>query len=85
MPFLGNTIRWLTVTASTKDVDSIKECVNQLTETQSTRQETLVHIASILNVRRYAAQVNRHSINVLMDKVDETSHDVTNLYNVTTY
>ena len=32
----------------------------------------------------YAAQVNRHSINILMDKVDETSHDISNLYNLTT-
>ena len=84
MPFLGDALRWLTVTATTKDVNSIKECVNQLTETQSTQQETLVHIVSILNVTRYAAQVNRHSINVLMDKVDETSQDVKNQYNLTT-
>ena len=84
LPFLGNALRWLTGTATTKDVNSIKECVNQLNETQSTQQETLVHIVSILNVTRYAAQVNRHSINVLMDKVDETSHDVNNLYNLTT-
>ena len=33
---------------------------------------------------QYAAQVNRHSINVIMDKVDETVHDVNNLYNLTT-
>ena len=84
LPFLGDTLRWLTGTATTKDVNSIKECINQLIETQSTEQETLVHIVSILNVTRYAAQVNRHSINVLMDKVDETSHDVNNLYNMTT-
>ena len=58
--------------------------MNQLTETQSTQQETLVHIVSILNVTSYTAQVNRHSINVLMDKVDETSQDVNNLYNLTT-
>ena len=32
----------------------------------------------------YAAQVNRHSINVLMDKVDEPAHNVNNLYNLTT-
>ena len=32
----------------------------------------------------YAAQVNRHSINVLMDKVDETVHHINNLYNLTT-
>ena len=58
--------------------------MNQLTEVQSTQQETLVHIVSILYITQYAAQVNRHSINILMDKVDETSHDVNNLYNLTT-
>ena len=84
LPFLGNALRWLTGTATTKDVNSIKEHVNQLTETQSTQQETLVHIVSILNVTRYAVQVNRHSINILMHKVDETSQDVNNLYNLTT-
>ena len=52
--------------------------------TQSLQQETLVHIVSTLNVTQYAAQVNRHSINILMDKVDETSHDINNLYNWTT-
>ena len=31
----------------------------------------------------YAAQVNRHSINILMDKVDKTSQDISNLYNLT--
>ena len=84
LPFLGDTLRWLTGTATTKDVNSIKECVNQLIETQLTQQETLVHIVSILSVTRYAAQVNRHSRNVLMDKVDETSQDVNSLYNLTT-
>ena len=84
LPFLGNALRWLTGTATTKDVSSIKEHVNQLIEAQSTQQETLVHIVSILNITRYAAQVNRHSINILMDKVDETSHDVNNLDNLTT-
>ena len=44
----------------------------------------MVHIVSILNATQYAAQVNKHSINILMDKVDETSHDVKNLYNLTT-
>ena len=28
--------------------------------------------------------MNRHSINALMDKMDETVHDVNNLYNLTT-
>ena len=84
LPFLGDALLWLTGTATTKDVNSIKADVNQLTETQSTQQDTLVHIVSILNVTRYASQVNRHSINTLMDKVDETSKDVNNLYNLTT-
>ena len=58
--------------------------MNQLTETQLAQQETLVHVISILNITRYAAQVDRHSINVLMDKVDENSQDVNTLYNLIT-
>ena len=46
LPFLGDALRWLTGTATTKDVSSIKEHVNQLIETQSTEQETIVHIVS---------------------------------------
>ena len=84
LPFLGNVLRWITGTATTKDVNSIKVHVNQLIETQSAQQDTLVHIISILNVTRYAAQVNRHSINILMDKMDETAQDVNNFYNLTT-
>ena len=84
LPFLDNTLRWLTGTATTKDVNSIKVCVNQLIETQSAQQESLVHVISILNITRYAAQVNRHSINILIDKMDETYQDVNNLYNLTT-
>ena len=71
-------------TATTKDVNTIKNRVNQLIQAQSTQQETLVHIISILNITQCAAQVKRHSINVLMYKVDETVHDVNNLYNLTT-
>ena len=51
---------------------------------QSSQQETLVHIVSIINVTQYIVQVNRHGINVLMNKVDKTSHDVNNLYTLTT-
>ena len=84
LPFLGNALCWVMGTATTKDVNNIMKRVKQLIEAQSTQQETLVHIISILNVTRYAAKVNRHSINVLMDKVDETVQDVNNLYNLTT-
>ena len=65
LTFLDDALRWLSGTATTKDVNRIKKHMNQLTETQSTQQETLVHIISILNVTRYAAQVNRHSIKCL--------------------
>ena len=66
-------------TATTKDVNNIKRRVNQLIEAQSTQQETLVHNVSILNVTWYTAHVNRHSINIIKDKVNETVHDVNNL------
>ena len=71
-------------TATTKDVNSIKKRVNQLIGAQSTQQETLAHVISILNITWYTAQVNRHRINVTIDKVDETVHGVNNLYNLTT-
>ena len=43
-----------------------------------------MHIILILNITRYATQVNRHGINALMDAVRTTSHDINNLYNLTT-
>ena len=84
LPFLGDALKWLTGIATTKDVKSIKTRVNQLIMTQSSQQDTLVHIISIINVTQYAVQVNRHHINALMNKVDETSHGINNLYNLTT-
>ena len=84
LPFLGDAFRWLTGTATTKDINSIKTWINQLIATQSSQQETLVHVISILNVNRCATQVNRHSINILMDVAEATSHDINNLYNLTT-
>ena len=41
-------------------------------------------IISILNITRYTTQVNRHGINTLMDAVRANSHDISNLYNLTT-
>ena len=83
LPFLGDALGWLTGTATTKDINSIKTWINQLITTQSLQQETLVHVISVLNITRYAAQVNRHSINILMDVAKATSHDINNLYNLT--
>ena len=84
LPFLGNALSWLTGTATTKDICSIKTRINQLIATQSSQCNTLVHIISILNVTRYATQVNRHSINNLIDSVHTATQDINNLYNVTT-
>ena len=84
LPFLGDALSWLTGTATTKDIHSIKTRINQLITTQSSQQETLVHIISILNVTRYASQVNTNSINALMDAARATSYDINNLYNLTT-
>ena len=84
LPFLGDALSWLTGTATTKDINSIKTWINQLIAKQSSQHETLVHIISILNVTRYGTQVNRHSINTFMDVARATSHDINNLYNLTT-
>ena len=84
MPFLGDALSWVTGTATTKDVNSIKKRVNQLIAAQSTQQEAIVHIVSILNITRYTAQVSRHHINIIMDTVDKMVHEVNNLYNITT-
>ena len=84
LPFLGDVLNWLTGTATTNDIHSIKTRINQLIATQASQCNTLVHIVSILNITRYATQVNRHSINTLMDAVRTTSPDINNLYNLTT-
>ena len=84
LPFLGDALSWLTGTATTKDINSIITQINQLIATQSSQQETIVHIISILNITRYPAQVNRHSINTLLDAAKATSHDINTLYNLTT-
>ena len=84
LSFLSNALSWLTGATTSKDVISIRKRVNQLITTQSTQQEAIVYIVSMLNVTRYAAQVNRQHMNIIMDKVDETVNDVNNLYNLTT-
>ena len=67
-----------------KEIHNIKTRINQLIATQASQQETLVYIISILNITRYATQVNRCSINALMDAARATSYDINNLYNLTT-
>ena len=50
LPFLGDALRWLTATTTTININSIKEHVNWLIEAQSTQQDTLAPIISILNI-----------------------------------
>ena len=50
---------------------------------QTSQHSTLVPTALILNVTRYATQVNRHSINNLIDAIHTTSQDINNHYNLT--
>ena len=69
--------------SKTKDIRSIKNRVNQLIATHHKQQETLVHIISVLNVTKYATQVNRYHINLVMDTVEWMHQDVTTLYNIT--
>ena len=75
LPFLGTALSWLTGTATTKDISSIRTRINQLIATQSAQHDTLVHIVSILNVTSYATQVNRHSINSLIDMVHSAAQE----------
>ena len=84
LPFLGDALSWLTGTATTRDIHSIKSRINQLIATQTSQCSTLVHIVLVLNVTRYAMQVNRHSINNLIVAICTTSQDINNLYNLTT-
>ena len=83
LPFLWDALSWLTGTATTRDINSIKSRINQLISTQQSQQETLVHIISILNVTRYATQINRQHISILMDMTEKTQQDITTLYNTT--
>ena len=82
LPFLGDAFSWLTGTATTKDINGIKTRINQLITTQHNPQETLVYIISIYNVTRYGTQVNRQHINIIMNAVEKTHQDVTELYNI---
>ena len=82
LPFLGGALSWFTETATTKDVRSIKNRINQLIAMQHQQQETLVHIISILNVTRYTNQVNRQHMNLVKEVVERTQQDITTYYNI---
>ena len=80
---MGDALSWLTGTTTTKEVNSIKQRVNLLISTQHSQKKTLVHVISILNITRYATQMNRQHINIVMNTAEKTHQDVTTLYNIT--
>ena len=85
LPFQGDALRWLTGTATTKNINSIKnpdKPIN-LNPVITTRNPSTCYIYTGPNITRHAAQVNRHSINILMDVTEATSHNINNLHNLT--
>ena len=83
LPFLGDSLSWLTRITMTKGIKDIKKRVNQLIEIQTQQQNTLVHVISILNITRYTKHINRQHINALMEVVQRTHNNVTALFKIT--
>ena len=83
LPFFGDTLSWLTGTATTKDVNGIKTRINQLIVTQHNQKKTLVHVISILNITRYTTQVNRQHINIIINAVEKMHQNVMARYDIT--
>ena len=69
LPFLGSALKWLTGTATTKDIKHIKKRISSLIETQKNQWKTMVHIVSILSLTRYETQVNRQRINIILKEL----------------
>ena len=78
LPFLGDTLSWLTRTAMTKDVRDIKSHPAYPNTDPTTGNIGTCH----LYISRYATQVNRQHINGVMEVVERT-HNVTTLFNNT--
>ena len=83
LPFLSSALKWLTGTATTKDIKHIKKCISSLIETQENQWKTMVHIVSILNLTRYETQVNRQRINIILKELMRTNEDIRALFNIT--
>ena len=83
LPFLGSALKWLTGTATTKDIKYIKKQISSLIKTQENQQKTMVHIVSILNLTRYETQVNRQRINIILKELTKSNEDIRALFNIT--
>ena len=69
--------------ATRRDTQEIKQHINQLIQAQSKQQETLVHVISILNITRYAAQVNRQKLNEVMGTLQRSNESLDRPFNIT--
>ena len=67
-------------TATMRDRQEIKQHVNQFMQAQSKQHETLVHVISILNVTRYAAQGKRQKLNEIIDALQRSNEDLDRLF-----
>ena len=83
LPFLGSALKWLTGTATTKDIKHIKKRISSLIETQENQWNTMVHIISILNLTCYETQVNRQWINIILKELTKSNEDIRALFNIT--
>ena len=83
LPFLGSALKWLTGTATTKDVKYIRKWISSLIKTQENQRKTMVHIVSIFNLTRYETQVNRQWINIILKELTKSNEDIRALFNIT--
>ena len=83
LPFLGSALKWLTGTATTRDIKYIKKWISSLIETQENQWKTMVHMVSILNLTCYETQVNRQWINIILKELTKSNEDIRALFNIT--
>ena len=83
LPFLGSALKWLTETATTKDIKHMKKQISSLIKTQENQRKTMVHIVSILNLTHYETQGNRQWINIILKELTKSNEDIRALFNIT--
>ena len=66
-----------------RDTQEVKQCVNQLIQEQTKQQETVVNVIYILNITRYAVEVNKQKLNEMVDVPQRSNEDLNRLFNIT--
>ena len=79
----GRCIRVVNRESHYEGYTEIKWQISLLMQEQTKKQETLVHIISILNVTQYATAVNRQKLYEVMDALQKVTEDVNILFNIT--